>query len=233
MLGDRDEDGQRLPLLVWRPPRPVLAIASSPLGGGIGHRGWIINATVPSAYSRLDPAAHLAELARGLDLDGPGVGLLTAVDVHDAVTATDGGVEVTATVGLGHPTWAAAPDGDLRHHAPGAGTINLVAWLPVPLTASALVNAVSTATEAKVQALIDCGVGATGTATDAMCLACPPQACPPPAGFGEASDGGFEDGEAYGGPRSIWGARLARAVHAAVVAGVRRWNRPPEADARV
>ena len=228
MLGDRDEDGQRLPMLVWRPPRPVLAIASSPLGGGIGQRGWIINATVPSAYSRLDPAAHLAELARGLDLHGPGVGLLTAVDVREAVTAADGGVEVTATVGLGHPTWAAAPDGHLRHHVPGAGTINIVAWLPAPLTASALVNAVSTATEAKVQALIDCGVGATGTATDAICLA-----CPPPAGFDATSGGGFEDGEAYGGPRSIWGARLARAVHATVVAGVRRWNRPPEADARV
>src|SRR5262245_1883749 len=151
MLSDRDEDGQRLPLLVWRPPRPVLAIASSPLGGGIGRRGWIINATVPSAYSRLDPAAHLAALARGLDLDGPGVGLLTAVDVRAAVTAADGGVEVTATVGLGHPTWAAAPDGHLRDHVPGAGTINIVAWLPAPMTASALVNAVATATEAKVQ----------------------------------------------------------------------------------
>ena len=228
MLGDRVEAGRRLPLLIWRPSRPVLAIASAPLGGGIGRRGWIINATVSSAYSRLDPAAHLAELARGLDLDGPGVGLLTAVDVRGAVTEGDAGVVVTATVGLGHPTWAAAPDGDLRHRAPGAGTINLVAWMPVPLAASALVNAVSTATEAKVQALIDCGVSATGTATDAICVA-----CPPPDGTDEAADAGSEVGEAYSGPRSVWGARLARAVHAAVVAGVARGNWAPEADARV
>jgi adenosylcobinamide amidohydrolase len=197
----------------------MLTVASASYGGGIGRRDWIINATVPSAYSRLDPAAHLAELADGLDLGGPGVGLLTAVNVRDAVTATDGEVVVTATVGLGHPTWAAAPDGDRRHHTPGPGTINMVGWLPVTLAAAALVNAVSTATEAKVQALIDCAVPATGTATDAVCLA-----CPPPEGAGE--------GEAYGGPRSVWGARLARAVYAAVVAGTHRWNGRPEAGAR-
>jgi adenosylcobinamide amidohydrolase len=219
-LREHVEAGQRLPVLVWHPPRPVLTIASAPFGGGIGRCDWIINATVPSAYSRLDPAAHLAELAHGLDLGGPGVGLLTAVDVREAVTATDAGVVATVTVGLGHPTWAAAPDGDLRHHAPGPGTINIVGWLPVTLAPAALVNAVSTATEAKVQALIDYAVPATGTATDAVCLACPP----PEDGLG---------GEAYGGPRSVWGGRLARAVYAAVVAGTHRWNGRPDAGARV
>ena len=114
-----------------------------------------INATVDKAYARLDPERHLGELADGLGLAGAGVGLLTAVDVGDAVTADDGGVTAVATVGLGHPTWAAAPDGDLRHEP--AGTINIVAWLPVRLSDAALVNAVATATEAKAQALWDCG----------------------------------------------------------------------------
>jgi len=65
------------------------------------------------------------------------------------------------------------------------------------------VNAVSTAAEAKAQALWDAGLEATGTATDAVCIACP------------------EDGRlhTFGGPRSIWGSRLARAVHVAVAAG--------------
>ncbi len=40
-------------------------------------------------------------------------------------------------------------------------------------------------------------------ATDAVCVACP-------------EDGRSND---FGGPRSIWGSRLARAVHTAVAAG--------------
>ena len=65
-----------------------------------------------------------------------------------------------------------------------------------------------TATEAKTQALAEVGVPGTGTATDVVCIACP----------GPASDGTAP--EPYCGPRSTWGARLARAVHAAVRAGL-------------
>ena len=78
-------------------------------------------------------------------------------------------------------------------------------WVPAPLADAALVNAVVTATEAKAQALLEAGVPGTGTASDAIVVCCPP--------------GGTE---AYGGPRSAWGARLARAVHGAVPPGVER-----------
>lgn len=202
----RIEDGGDLPLLFWRFAAPARVISSGPLGGGIGDRWWIINATVSRAYARMDPDRHLAELADGVGLRGPGAGLLTAVDVDAATSATDGGGDVVATVGLGHPTWAAAPDGDLRH---GVGTINIVAWVPVALTDAALVNAAITITEAKVQALWEYGVQATGTASDAVVVACP--------ATGPA--------EHFGGPRSAWGARLARATHAAVLAGTAAW--PP------
>jgi adenosylcobinamide hydrolase len=190
-------------VLVWRSDRPWLAVSSAALGGGLGIRHWVINMTVPADYDRPDPDVHLATTAATLGLAGPGVGLMTAVDVAGRVTATDGGVEVTATVGLGHPTWAAAPDGHLRAYP---GTINVVALLPVRLDDAALVNAVLTATEAKVQALVERGIDATGTASDAICVLC-------------ASDGAPEP---YAGPRSTWGARLARAVHAAVLAGAAR-----------
>lgn len=216
-LTHRTEDGRRLPMLVWRLPEPVQAISCGPFGGGLGRRDWVINATVPSAYARLDPADHLAQLARDLDLTGAGVGLLTAVDVTEAVTATDGGVTVTATVGLGHPTWAAAPDDDMRWLGPG--TVNIVAWLPAPLTDTGLVNAVATATEAKVQALVEAGIAATGTATDAVCIACPPLD-PEHRANADATDADA----GYAGPRSRWGARLARAVHAAVAAGAAAWT---------
>jgi adenosylcobinamide amidohydrolase len=212
-LATRFEDGRELPLLAWRFDAPVTMISSGPLGGGMSQRSWIINATVSSSYSRIDPDAHLAALADGLGLRGPGAGLLTAVDVGTAVTTAEDDAVVIATVGLGHPTWAAASDGDLRHAGPAprwAGTINVVAWLPVALTGAALVNAAMTITEAKAQALWECGVKATGTASDALCIACPTGA-------------GAVAVEPFGGPRSVWGARLARATRAAVADGTRAW----------
>ena len=140
---------------------------------------------------------------------GPGVGLLTGVDVGHRVIARDGGVGAAVTVGLGAPAWASAPDGHLRRYRPS--TVNIVAFLPARLSPAALVNAVGTATEAKSQALWDLGVAATGTASDAVCLLCPP-------------DGAQEP---FGGTRSPWGARLARAVHAAVLEGGRSWLATP------
>jgi adenosylcobinamide hydrolase len=205
----RVEDGQTLPVLVWRFATPVRAIASGPLGGGIGLRRWAMNATVPHTYARVDPDRHLEEIAAGLGLEGPGLGMLTAVDVTHHATVSDDGAVAVATVGLSYPTWAAADDGDLRFSGPG--TINLGIWVPSALTDTALVNAVMTATEAKAQALWECGAQATGTASDAVFLACPP-------------DG---PGEPFGGPRSTWGARVARAVHGAVLTGARAWYGSP------
>jgi adenosylcobinamide hydrolase len=191
-------------MLVWRFSDPVRAIASGPLGGGLGERHWMINATVDHEYARQDSDAHLGELAAGLGLTGPGAGMITAFDVKGAVTSEDGGVSVVATVGLGYPVLAAAPDDT----APAAGTINTVVWVPVRLSDAALVNAVLTATEAKVQALWEYGAHATGTASDAILVACPTA--------GPA--------EPFGGPRSTWGSRLARAVYAAVLEGTRAWH---------
>jgi adenosylcobinamide amidohydrolase len=164
----------------------------------------VINAQVPPSYGRRDPDRHLQQLGVSLGLPGRGVGMLTAADVRALVTAADGGVEVFATVGLGHPLRAAAPD--TGRPASLVGTVNLLAWVPERLSDAALVNAVATATEAKSQALADLGVDGTGTTTDAVCILCPEEGRP----------------HAFGGPRSIWGARLARAVHAGVLEGGRR-----------
>jgi adenosylcobinamide amidohydrolase len=201
ILTARQEDGESIPLLLWRLAVPMRGISSGPLGGGIGDREWVINATVPMSYARNDPQTHLEALAGELALDGPGVGLLTGVDVTERVPATDGAAEVWATVGIGSPILAAAVREIPRQHTPG--TINIVAFVPVRLSDAALVNAVMTITEAKAQALWELGLDATGTATDAVTVLCPRQ--------GPA--------EAYGGPLSPWGARLARAAHRAVREG--------------
>src|SRR5215813_3617236 len=151
---------------------PELAISSGPLGGGIGERSWALNATVPMDYRRTDPDVHLAEIAANLGLDGPGTGMMTGVDVRECLIRRDDGVDVAATVGLGAPAWAAAPDGHLRRFAPG--TINCLVRVPVRLSDAALVNAVATVAEAKAQALWEIGVEATGTASDATCVLCRP-----------------------------------------------------------
>ncbi|MFF5294165.1 adenosylcobinamide amidohydrolase [Paractinoplanes globisporus] len=209
MLGEprlthRNEGGHDIPLLVWRLPGPARAISSAVLGGGIRECRWVVNASVPMSYDRDDPAAHLAGMARELGLTGPGVGLLTGVDVADVVAEADGGVRLWATVGLGAPIQAHDPRPAVSQD-PRPGTVNVVAWVPQRLADGALVNAVATITEAKTQAVRDLGLAATGTATDAVCVLCPP-------------DG---DPAAYGGPRSHWGELLAAAAYRAVLAGGR------------
>ena len=205
-LFDHGEPEDHLTMLVWRFPEPLLVVSSAPLGGGIGRRDWIINAQVPHGYSRLDPETHLAELAFERGLTGPGVGMLTAVDLHEMCSDEDGGVRVDASVGVTVPTWAAAPDETVVGGDAGPGTINVVGIVPERLSRAAMVNAVVTVTEAKTQALWDAGIPATGTASDAVCVVCP--------------DEGFA--HPFGGPRSEWGAPLARAVYRAVSAGCRR-----------
>ena len=189
------------PVLVWRAPRPMIVASSAGFGGGMGLRSWIVNAEVPSSYDRVDLADHAAELKSELDLVGDGVVLLTAASVERHTTAEDGDVRAVATVGLTIPVLAAAPDGDGQPTSPG--TVNIVVWVPARLSLSALVGAVGTATEAKVQALAERGVPGTGTASDAVAIACP-------------ADGPVEQ---FAGVRSIWGARIARAVHEAVLRG--------------
>lgn len=188
------------PVLVWRLARPLLVVSSAPLGGGLGPRSWVVNATVGLDYDRPDPAGHLSEVAGSLGLGGSGVGLLTAVDVRDAVTSADSGTSATVTTGLSDPTWAAADGAE----PPRVGTINAVCFSPARLSGAALVNAVATVAEAKAQALFEAGVDGTGTCTDATAVLCPP-------------DGAEEP---YGGPRSPVGAALARAVHRSVRAAI-------------
>ncbi|MFD7747501.1 adenosylcobinamide amidohydrolase [Streptomyces sp. NPDC059698] len=211
-LRDRHEDGHRLHHLLWRLGPGFRVCSSAVLGGGIGPRAWVLNAQVPGGYPRLDPDRHLAEIAAAEGLAGIGAGLMTAAEVAAYTTAHDGGVTATVTTGLGVRGWAAVPETTPRPAcAPTApfrpGTVNIVLTLPVPLSDAALVNAVATATEAKVQALLDAGLDCSGTPTDAVCVIAP--------------EPGPDSGEAFAGPRSTWGARIARAVHTAVLTGAR------------
>ena len=207
----RTEGGRDWPVLVWAPGPGWRAVSTGIVGGGLGPRAWWLDAQVDKEYFHPDPVAHAREIARGLGLDpDAGVAMLTAADVSRWTQADDEGVTVAATVGLGLPVRAAVPpEVAAREGAEPAGTINVLVLVPAPLSDAALVNAVVTVTEAKAQALAEAGLPATGTSSDAVCVACPqPRGAEP---------------EPYGGPRSLWGARIARAVHRAVAEGTADW----------
>jgi adenosylcobinamide amidohydrolase len=199
----RVEEGEQLHALLWQAGPGWRMISSAVLGGGIGERAWVLNAQVSHGYRRDDPDRHLADLAHEAGVRGTGVGLMTAADVRHHGRGCDDGVEATVTAGLGVRGWAATA-ARTEAFVPRPGTINIVVALPVALTDAALVNAVATATEAKVQALVEAGYDCSGTPTDAVCVA-----APVPARGDEV--------HRFAGPRSLWGARLARAVHSAVL----------------
>lgn len=216
-----DADADARAARVWRFADGRRSLSSATVGGGWSRVDWLLNIGVFGDYARTDLAAHAAEVVASLGLDGTGQVLLTAADVTMGVEALCEDVLVDATVGITKPTWAADADGTFSHRVDGdwspatveveersgtptPGTINIVVQVPVPLTPAAAVNAVMTATEAKTQAMIEAGIPGTGTASDAVTVLWP--------------DG--PSAEAFAGPRSTWGARIARTVHRALVHGI-------------
>ncbi|OLT21306.1 hypothetical protein BJF81_15310 [Ornithinimicrobium sp. CNJ-824] len=193
-------------VLVWQVPAGWWALSSAAVGGGLLRPRWVLNAGVDEGFVRTDLEAWAGQTAAAHGLLGPGCALLTAADVSQVAHVEHEGVQVWATVGVTKPTWALAPTGTASR-PPSPGTVNVVVSVPVPLSPSALVQALGTLTEAKAQVLVQAGVPGTGTASDAAVVLCPPT-CPP----GEPVP--------FAGVRSPWGQRIAAAVHAAVAAGL-------------
>jgi adenosylcobinamide amidohydrolase len=215
-LVERVEGDRAWPVLLWVAGPGWRMVSTAVVGGGIGPRSWWLNAKVDRDYDHPDPAAHVREIGALVGAGSQdGVGMLTAADVTRWTCAASDGATAVATVGLGLPVWAAASDAVVARET---GTINVLVRVPVPLSDAALVNTVVTATEAKTQALLEAGVPGTGTSSDAVCVACP------------VVMPGLEV-EDYGGPRSPWGLRVARAVHEAVALGTADWTaQHPDGD---
>ena len=202
-------------------PAAHRCLSSAVLGGGLTSARHWLNLQVPHDYARTDPETHLTEVARANALEPTEViGMLTAADVRAGVRRDRGPASAVATVGIGQPLAAA---GRRPRPLPRVGTINVFVVVRQPLSDAALVTAVQTATEAKAQALADVGVRAlnhhgpaTGTATDAICVATPP---------------GAE--VAFAGPATAIGAAIAHAVHGAVLSGARIHRRTVAARGRM
>jgi adenosylcobinamide amidohydrolase len=189
-------------------------LSSAVLGGGPGRMRTWLNLQVPPGYNRTDPRVHLAQEATGLH--GPVVGMMTAAPVAAYADVRSGICRAVATAGVRHAMAAAAtrprPVASAQGAGEGAcpGTINLLVVLDVPLAAPGLVNALATVVEAKAQALAAARIPArnadgfaTGTATDAICVACPPGR-----------------GSMFAGPATRVGGDAGRAVYEAVLAAI-------------
>ena len=139
----RQEGRREQPVMVWAPGPGWRAISSALLGGGLGPRAWWLDAQVDKEYFHPDPVEHAREIARGLGLlPDAGVAMLTAADVRRWTGASDSGVRVAATVGLGLPVRAAvAEEVAAAEASTRVGTINLLVVVPAPLSDAALVNA--------------------------------------------------------------------------------------------
>ncbi len=162
----------------------------------------------------LDPRRFLARRLRGEGLTGA-VGLMTSrsVERFDDVTRRADGVHArcVATVGLGNALRIGDPVGPSAR----IGTINLLVSVSLPLSGAAQLEALSLAAEARTAAILDAGIAsrrsgapATGTGTDCIVVACPTEA----------------RGAAYAGKHTALGHVVGAAVHAAVLAGARRWQ---------
>lgn len=197
-------------VLIVQSTTPLMAISSGVVGGGIGQTQAIINMHVHKNYNCASPADDLHALAQRRGISEPFQGFMTAVYLNktQSVTLREGNLTVTAliTAGVSNATAAGLS-------APAAltpGTINIILLIDANLTPAALVNAVITVSEAKTASLMARNIRtqdnlpATGTSTDAVCIAC--------TGRGPVSD--------YAGPATIVGWLMACAVRQCIDAAL-------------
>jgi len=185
---------------------PMTVVSSAFVRGGFTEARAIVNLHVRKNIPEAETDGMLPRFVERREIQGPWVGLLTSAWTEKAVVAeaAASGLTALAVVTVGLSNRIAAGQTPLGVWAPS--TINAIVVVDGAAESAALVNAVMTVTEAKSQALWEAGFAGTGTPSDAVAVLCAPS--------GPA--------EAFGGPRSRYGSRLARAVHRAVLDGSRR-----------
>lgn len=153
-------------------------MSSAVLNGGLKEARSIINCHVPANYDHKNPEELLRLRAEALNIPGPVVGLLTAVDLKNLATSTSvvskRRLLTIATAGLSN---AARPGEAMSEER--VGTINLIIIYEGDMTEGCMVNAIMTATESKCATLEELDVRtrttkmkATGTSTDTVTICC-------------------------------------------------------------
>lgn len=165
--------------LVVRSGKPLRALSSAIINGGLCMTNTILNHQVAKNFADPKPEDYLSKIAASLNLPTTTVGLMTAADVTKASLETrktdNATICALVTAGVSYP---AAPADSLRRMK-GAGTINIIILVEGNLSDACMVEAVKTATEAKSAALRELDIRsrfsqrvASGTTTDAIVVAC-------------------------------------------------------------
>ena len=194
--------------------RPLRVLSSAVHQGGFAEAHAVVNLHVGKDDPCADPAGMIAAYARLAGVPGPWVGLLTGALTERAAVGEEAADHLRAlaitTVGLSNPV--AAGHSPIATWAPS--TINTVVVVDADPEPAALVNAIITATEVKGLALraaglvVEDGVAASGTSTDAVVIAATGRGAP----------------ARFGGPASPLGWVVARAVRAALDRSIRDWQ---------
>lgn len=163
-------------------PVEMKTFSSSIIGAGFGWKRLFINRYVEETYDSDRPGEEMKDwlAERGIRSEDA-VAMMTAVRLENAafceVEEESFSVKAVVTAGVGDAIDVAAA---CRHSSerPKIGTINVLIFIDGKLEEEAFVQAVMTATEAKVKALQDHGVRdaltgtlATGTSTDSLAVA--------------------------------------------------------------
>ena len=145
------------------------ALSSAVYNGGYRECAAIVNVHVGLDYDHEDPIADLIKRISEMGFDPEkSIGMMTAVDMENAVIEEGDGVTAVITAGLSNPATA------------DFGTINIILLTAGFMTEAAMANAIITATEAKTAALIDLDARTgdikrtsfvTGTTTDSVVVA--------------------------------------------------------------
>jgi iron complex transport system ATP-binding protein len=161
-------------IVILRLAAPWQVLSSAVLGGGRRHLRSLVHLQVPLSYDCDRPERDLRRAARALALEGPTVGLMTAVDLAEtqlfAARAGDSELRALITVGLRN----ASRPGEAA--VGGPGTINMVLLCARRLAEAAAIELAMLASEAKAAALVEVGVQtrsghrASRTSTDAIAI---------------------------------------------------------------
>lgn len=208
---ERDEHAVHL----WS-DRPLAVLSSAIVGGELRAARHLVNMHVRKDYDAPRPEDDLAACAARLGIAEPFVGLMTAARTQNARVAIETHAEVkvvaVVTVGLSNPTAA----GVSPPAAGQPGTVNTILLIDAALTPAAMINAVITATEAKMLVLVEADIRAphgglaSGTGTDSIVIATTKRGA------------WFE----YAGPISPIGALIGRAVRRAMQEALQEWRAP-------
>ncbi|WP_404467962.1 adenosylcobinamide amidohydrolase [Sutcliffiella horikoshii] len=161
--------------------KPLRTISNGVIGEGIQWYKHFCNFHVDKDYICDHPLKDIREWLCQMEIPiEQSVGMMTAVNLSDVVISKKEieGMEFMAVVTAGVGNAVDITKTELCQTPVAIGTINIILFIDAHLSDGGLVNAMMSATEAKVKALHDLkvqdlktGTIATGTSTDAMVLA--------------------------------------------------------------